>query len=239
MEFYSLKTTISTKKTVQLIDEDTDLGYNNYLRHGNDIAVVGLDGSNYLYIVDRGSGDPVVNKIKMTGAKTYKRVGTYTTKLNGSNISMSSISRRRTPDSSVDLLFRKDSTFYVGSIGADAKSGNINVTEVFKIDRKSAVVNGKNAPELDEYCMQGIEYRDTKLYVTMDGRKDYVPNASAILVYDNVFSTANKGKTIKPSETAFRVIAKSYLRYEIEGCSISNGMMCFSVNKDHSDGTRT
>jgi len=232
-----LKTNISSKKTVQLIDEDTGLAYNNYLGHGNDIALFGINGSTNLYIVDRRSGSAKVTRVKMTGSTTYKRIGTYTTKFNGSNLSMSGVAGVSKSDSGVELLFMRDETFYRGFIGVNATSGNVNLTKAFTMDRKNTLVNGKKVANLDRYITQGIAYYNGKLYVTAHGAT-IQPNVSAILVFDSPLAANNQGKILQGSGTSFRITSSSYSVYEIEGCGISNGTMYFNCNRKDPAGVR-
>lgn len=231
------KTDMVTKKTIQMKNANTGLLYNTYLKHGNDMTGLSIDGFSNLYVVDRGDGVPQVIKLKVNGSE-YEQVAKYRTTLDGSPLSMVAIDLISKTSSEVTFLFKRGNAFYTGSIGLRDGNGDIKLKRAFRIDKANALVNGKTIPSIEEYTPQGIEYSGDKLYVTLwgrsvDGKTELAPNTSIILVYNNIVAAIKQEgiPTLKASDTSFQIVSSLYAKYEIEGCCIAGGTMYITANR--------
>lgn len=221
------KTNKNTGETVILVDSATGSKYLNYLGHANDMEVASVNGKSNLYVVTMLSGSNSFVRLKVSGS-TVKKMGSFTLKLNGEEVSASGVALMSKTDTTLTFLFKRGTTFYTGTIARTAKSGTIELTKVFTIDIANVVINGKSK-DLTSYIHQGFEYHKGKIYVPLTG-PDGAKQISIIAVYNVKNAT---GKVTSDPSLSFRITSKSYADlFEIESCGISSdGKLYFNTNR--------
>lgn len=222
------KTNVNTGSTSVLKDTSTGSVYMNYLGHANDMCVTGIDGKSHLYVVTMKTGSYSLVKMKVDGTNITK-VGNYTLRLDGADISMSGISVYKKTDTTITFLFKKGKTIYQGSVGINTNSGTIDITKAYKINTTTATINGVST-DVSGYTHQGFLYHKNKLYVPLADTTTNT-NRSIILVYD----VTDASGTVKADEyLSFRITSSTYSAlFEIEGCGIcsTDGKLYFNTNR--------
>ena len=233
------RTNMNTGATKLLKNGDTSKEYATYLGHANDMTVCSINNKSHLFVTDAESGKANSNlyKIKIDGDKFYK-VGKFAFKYNGSNIAITGVNIMAKTSREITFLCKNGYNYYIGTIGLNAKSGNINLTYKFNINVADALVNGKKVDKLTSYTRQSMCYSKGNLYVPLWGGSNTVNknNCSIILIYRNV-NTTTTGTIQADPNTSFRVTSATYSNFEIEGCGIrggtSGGKLWFNTNRKH------
>jgi hypothetical protein len=164
-------------------------------------------------------------KLQYVGA-TYYKVGNYTLKYNGANVSMSGVKITSKDANNLYFLFKSGRTFYRGSLPLTATGGTINLTNAFTLDIEDALVNGAPVANITSYTTQGIGYYNNTLYYPLTYQ-----NISIVLVYRNIASAS--GTIHADDGLSFRITSSAYpYRFEIEGVGVANGdKLWFSTNR--------
>ncbi len=202
----------------------------NYLGHANDMDVATINGKSNLYIATMKKGSNSIVRMEVDGSYIAKKAG-YTLRYNGKDIKASGIAVLSKTSTKANLLVKSGSKCYTGSIGLTAKSGVINLTKAFNIDKKNCKINGTTT-DLSSFVNQGIGYEKGKLFVPLwNSAKD---NQSVVVVYNILDSNgAVKTGTIKADQNlSFRITSGSFSGFEIESCGISgDGKLYFNTNR--------
>ena len=220
------KTNRNTGEVTILKDSSTGKSYFTYLAHANGMEVCSLDGYSNLFIVTTKTGSNSLVRLKVDGSKATK-MGGYTLKYNGSDISMHGVSILSKTSTHVNLLFKRGEDFYTGSVKISAKSGAIELTKVFSINTANVTINGETH-DLSSWTRQDFAYHDNQIFVPLWNKAE--SNQSVVLVYD---ITNASGTITARSDLSFWVTSEDYTMFEIESCGIcsKDGKMYFNVNR--------
>lgn len=225
------RTNMNTGATKQLTNGDNSKSYATYMGHANDMTVCSLGGKSHLFITTMKSATNNLIKVKIDGDK-FKKVGQFTFKYNGNNQSISGINIISKTSTQITFLCKSGKTYYTGTIGLNANSGNIQLTKKFTINVADALVNGKKVANLASFTGQGIGYSNGNLYVPLWGGGVSKPNVSIVLVYRNV-TASTTGVINADPKTSFRITSSAYAKkFEIESCGINKGKLWFNTNRE-------
>lgn len=196
----------------------------DYLGHANDMTFLEAGTKDYLYVVTKKDKNYSLIKLEISGT-TYKKVGQFNFKLGSKYKDISGIDIMSSTSSKVTFLLKSGMTFFKATVSKKSNSGNVSITEAFKIDVKNAKVNGKTVSNISTFSHQGFDYSDGRIYVPLTKG-----NVSIVLTYDGA-KTAMKGSTLKASTTSFRITSKKYAAlFEIESCKIIDKKLYFCYN---------
>lgn len=223
------RTNMSTGATTLMTNGDDSTTYCTYLGHANDMTICSIDDVTHLFVVTMNAGSLSLVKLKVVGTTFYK-VGSFTLKYNGANVSMSGVNITGKTSDTISFLFKSGKDFYRGAIGLTSNSGAINLTEAFHLNVEDAQVNGSTISNSSSYVFQGFGYSNNKLYVPMT-----YENVSIVLVYENISTAA--GTIYSSDALSFRITSSAYPDlFEIESCGIADGRLYFNCNRRTSSG---
>lgn len=235
------RTRMSDGTTTLMKNGDDGTTYATYLGHGNDIALHSNDGKYYMFVVTMKKGAMSLVKLQYVG-NTYYKVGNYTIRYNGEDVSMSGVAITGKDSKNIYFLFKSSTKFYRGSLPINATSGTIHVMHAFDLNVEDALVNGKPVKDfLPSWTTQGIGlglYKDTLYFpVTETNDPDGFNNISVVLVYRNI--SAASGTIYADDDLSFRITSSAYKKlFEIEGVGIANGdKLWFNTNRTTEQGT--
>lgn len=228
-QIYSIN--LKKHKVKTLTNEKTDEKYCNYLYHANDMEIIDIKGTKYLYIVTLQSDEskPQLIKLKLSGSK-YKKVASYKIQTeNEKTCNVSGISFVEHTDQGNVFLFKKGSTLYKGLVKPKLKNKSIiTLYDSCKLNLANSKVNGKVIPNIKEYTSQSLNYYCGKVYTPYS-----YENVSVVFVFDIDANLpvlpANKDGN---EDLSFRITSKTYDFFEIESCAISkDGKLYFNTNR--------
>lgn len=225
------RTKKSDGTTTLMTNGDNGTTYASYLNHANDLTLSGINGGTYMFITTMATGSLSLVKLEYTGA-TYYKVGNYTLKYNGTNVSMSGIKKIVADATNDYFLFKSGLHYYWGTVPKSSNSGTITLTSAFTINIVDALVNGSTVSNITSYSGQGIGYSlaNDRLFVPLT-----YENISIVLVYDDI-STASGTITSNPN-LSFRITSGAYPDlFEIESCSVEDGKLWFNCNRRTAPG---
>lgn len=229
------KTNRKTQEQVKLTNTENDKKYITGLCHANDMCVTTIDDKSTLFVgtccTEHANHYGLV-KLTVSGSK-IKKTGGFHVKYNGNRLPVSGVSILEKTSSKIVFLIKNGQNIYKGSVATTAKSGTINVTKLFTVDKSAVTIDGKVC-NLTNYVNQGFSYYNNKIYVPMSLTPGANPTSSVsvVAVYENVGKASG---TIKAStKYSFRVTSKAYCNlFEIESCGIcpSDGKLYFNTNR--------
>ena len=219
-----------TGDTVWLTNSATETIYFSQIAHANDLAICEVGGVKTLFVGTGGAGigDYSLVRFALNGT-TLTQVGHYRVQCNGSDLYLAGVKVKSVNDSEVELVFKKGRYIYTGTVGVNASSGIVDVTQICTLDLSKVTVNGK-VLDLSNYVQQGFGYIDNKIFVPLTGDES-ATNDSLIAVYDIV---GVSGAITNDPTLSFRITSSTYADlFEIESCSIcpSDGKLYFNTNR--------
>ena len=233
-----MKTSTDYKKAIlvrcSISEGNEELMYNvdngkkkccGYLGHANDMTFLEAGKTDYLYVVTKKESNYGLIKLAITD-NTYKKVGEYNFKLNGTPRGIAGIDIMKSDSTTINFLLKSGNDFYTAKLKKSATKGTINLTKYFTINVKEANVNGKIC-DLSSYKPQGFCYSKNKIYVPLTKG-----NVSYVLTYENIDNVKNDPEDpLKSGTDSFRITSKKYSKlFEIESVAIQNKKLYFSYN---------
>ncbi len=216
--------------TSRMTDSSDGSYYFSGLGHANDMAVWGFDGLSHLFVTTTNEGSGAIVRLRRNGTK-LTRVGSYSLSYNGNPISASGIDIIGVTDGKIQLITKLSQTVYIGTLDANATSGDIAMTKLCVLAKDKVVIKGSTL-DLSDWVNQGFGYYDNTLFVPYTG-PDGELHRSVVCVYnlDNVVP----GSTLYPTESVvFRVTSGAYSAlFEIESVDVcsTDKMMYFNTNR--------
>jgi hypothetical protein len=221
----------STGELFNLTYTPTGKTYVDFLGHANGMALASIGGNSNLYVATMKTGNHSLVRLTVSG-RNFTKAGYYDIRYNGQQISVSGVNVLSNNGSTVSLIFNRGTSYYKGSIAANATSGVINVTKAFSINVAKCKVDGATI-DASTYKRQDVGYYNGKIFVPLvkTDANGASTNQSIIVVYNNVNSAS--GTITNDPNLSFRVTSSTYSKFEIESCGISSsdGKLYFNTNR--------
>ena len=213
--------------TVYMTNAATSTYYFTELYHANDMELVTIDGTTYLFVATGLAGSTSLIRYTLSGT-TLTKSGSYEAIYNGSSTAISSAQVMYASSDRIDFMIKKGKYLYTASLDPAATSGAITMTHAFTLDVANVTIDGTTY-DYTEYLHQGFDYFDQKVFVPITGYPDM--SISTIVVYD----TAGVSGTIKNDPTlSFYIQSTTYAeKFEIESCEVcpADGRLYFNTNQ--------
>ncbi len=219
-----IKTDRATGESVVLKDAATGSTYLNYLKHANGMCMRSYDGKANLFVATMSDDANALVRIRVDG-DTFTKVGNFSVKLNGAAFPVSAVAILKETDTHLHLLFKKNNTFYRGTLPLDATSGIIELSRAFELNMSSVTVNGKTS-DWTSMTHQAFGYHDGHVFVPIWNGS----NTGCILAYN--IRNAHGTITNDPSMSVVITSSEYAGLFEIEDCEIGNdGGLYFNTNR--------
>jgi len=228
-------------------DKGTDKIYT--LNHANDIDLVNIDGTDYIFVATMGES-PAIVKLKVSGTK-YWKVAEY--KVSGiikdgaDEKLVSGVSYVSKTDTTLTFLLRSGTRVYRGTIGKNSTSGTVNCNQIYNLDLEHSnytncyfqSVTGADLRRHSvngQYKAQGFCYRNNKMFLAISKMGSC---NSFVLVYDININATSVTTIQSNGNYSFELQVSDLKQFEMEDISVkSDGSLFFSCNATNANGVK-
>ncbi|MBR6593999.1 MAG: InlB B-repeat-containing protein [Clostridia bacterium] len=208
----------------------------NCLGHANELSVVTIDGTNYMFGATAWYSK-ALTRLKISGTKLIFTGYFDLVNTSGDSVNITGVRHIKTEGGYLYFLIKRGLVFYYCKIAENETGGpasnptKVTMYKIFNIETRNAVFAKSNSSagtitDIDTWTNQGFGYNATEkvLYIPIwDSASGY---DNAIITYylgdelDRMFTlTTNQSTILYPTKTTFRFTDSSLEKFEIESCN--------------------
>ncbi len=224
----------------------------NSFGHGNEICVVGVSGTNYMYVSTMQTGT-AITRLQISGTKLMLTGYFNLVNTSGTAMSCSALAHVKTEGGYMYFLIKTGNTFYYCKISTTATGGSksnptdVTAYRIFYIDTRNAVFAKSNSSagtyDVDNWTNQGVGYNPSEKVLYVPIWDSVTDNRNVVITYNlkdidtYLTATSNSSRRLYPTKTSFVFQDTSVTSYEIESVGFRTGQgttgdlkMYFNIN---------
>ncbi len=212
----------------------------NSLGHANELSVVGIGGTNYMFAATLWT-TKAITRLKISGSKLMLTGYFDLVNTSGTSLTASAIRHIKTSGGYLYFLIKRGNSFYTCRIAENATGGSasnptdVTIYKIFVIDTRNAVFASSNSAAstmsgIDDWTNQGFGYNKSEKVLYVPIWDDSTPSRNVIITYNLgatidtwLDATSNLSNTVFATKTSFMMQDTSVSQFEMESVSFRTG----------------